>query len=360
MHIVKKLMILVIVVVSFVIIYQLVRENTIMRNQMAEMKYETFQTEIQKESTELNKDAKDQGLELNIKPISEKTKQLDFILREFMIKSSYNSAIIDKTASREAIEFVLGRGCRLLDFEIYTRDEKEYVSYSNDKDYRTLQTELTLTFEKAMTAVAANAFSPPSPAPAPTDPLFIHLRIKNHSKTAYKRISKIIRDVFGNKLYTDSVNGSTPIRKLIGKVVIIIDAMSAPDYYKYSKCLDTELDCVPLSDLVKLVSGTVDLPKYSFTHYSDLAQTQISIDDKTDKTNIKTFIMATPPEIGGDLVSFPDKAALLRLPVQMLLVPFYKQTEDLKKYEAIFNESGSSFCALGPMFRLSYMDNAER
>lgn len=347
-------MILVIVVVSFVIIYQLIRENTIMRNQVLE----SFESEIQNESTGLIKDAKDQGLELTVKPLSEKSNQLNFPLREFIIKSSYNSAIIDKTVSREAIEFVLGRGCRLLDFEIYTRDDKEYVSYSNDREYRELQTELTLTFEKAMSAVAANAFSPPSPAP--TDPLIIHLRIKNHSSASYKRMSKIIRDVFGNKLYADSVNGSTPIGKLIEKVVIIVDAMSAPDYYRYSKCSETELDCVPLTDIVKLVSGTVELPKYSYTNYSNLAQTQISVDFNTDRTNVKTFIMSTPPEIGGDFVSFPDKAALLQLPVQMLLVPFYKQNENLKKYEEIFNECGSSFCALGPMFRVSYRDNAER
>jgi hypothetical protein len=358
MHIVKKLMILVIVVASFAIIYKLVQENTIMRNQMAEMKYETFQTEIQKESTELLENAKTQGLELTVKPLSEKSKQLDFPLRDFMIKSSYNSAIIEKTSSREAIEFVIGRGCRLLDFEIYTRDTKEYVSDSNDPEYRDLQTGLTLSFEQAMTAIAANAFS--SPAPAPTDPLFIHLRIKNHSKAAYKRISKIIRDVFGNKLYMGSVNGSTPIRQLIGKVVIIVDAMSAPDYYRYSKCSETELNCVPLTDLVNLVSGTVELPKYSFTNYSDLAHTQISVDFNTDQTNVKTFLMATPPEIGGDLVSFPNKTALLQLPVQMLLVPFYRQNEDLKKYEEIFNECGSSFCALGPMIRASYQNNAER
>jgi hypothetical protein len=353
MHIVKKLMILVIVVASFAIIYQLMRENTMMRNQK-----ETFESEIQKESTGLLENAKIQGLELTVKPLSEKSKQLDFPLREFMIKSSYNSAIIEKTASREAIEFVLGRGCRLLDFEIYTRDDKEYVSDSNDAEYRNLQTGLTLTFEQAMTAIAANAFSPPSPAP--TDPLFIHLRIKNHSNAAYKRMSKIIGDVFGNKLYNESVNGSIPIGKLIGKVVIIMDAMSAPDYYKYSKCSETELDCIPLTDMVKLVSGTVDLPKYSFTHYFDLAQQFISVDFNTDRTDVKTFLMATPPEIGGDQVSFPNKAALLRLPVQMLLVPFYRQNEDLKNYEEIFNECGSSFCALGPVFRVSYRKNAER
>lgn len=352
MHIVKKLMILVIVVASFAIIYQLMRENAIMRNQVAEMKYESFETEIQQESTRLLEEAKEQGLELTIKPISVKTTQLEFPLREFMIKSSYNSAIIDKTASREAIGFVLSRGCRLLDFEIYTRDDKEYVSYSNDPEYRSLQTELTLTFEDAMTAVAANAFSPPSPAP--TDPLFIQLRIKNHSNLAYKRMSKIISNVFGKKLRTSSVNGSTPIRELIRKVVIIMDAMSSPDYYKYSTCSKTLLDCVPLTNRVGLISGTIDLPKYSYTGYFNLAQTPISIDFTTSKSDVKTFIMSVPPEVGGDQVSFPDDAAMLRLPVQMLLVPFYIQNENLKKYEAKFNKHGSSFCAIGPVFRDSY------
>ncbi len=358
MHIVKKLMILVIVLASFAIIYQLVRENSIIKNQLSEIKYESFETEIKKETNALQEDAMKQGLELTVKPIREKAEQLKFPLREFMIKSSYNSAIVNKTASREAIEFVLGRGCRLLDFEIYTRDNKEYVSYSDDPEYRSLQTELTLTFENAMAAVAANAFSPPSPAP--TDPLFIHLRIKNNSNDAYKRLSKTINDVFGKKLYAGSVNGSTPIGSLVEKVVVVLDAMSAPDYDRYSRCSNTELDCVPFTERIGLISGTVDLPKYSYTDYFDLAQTHISVDFNTDRTDVKTFIMVTPPEIGGDQVTFPNEAAMLRLPVQMLLVPFYRQNEALKKYEETFNNCGSSFCALGPIFRRSYRKNAER
>lgn len=373
MHVVKKLMILFIVIASFIIIYSLNKDNaavkTQIQNQLKEREKELlpsevkegFSTDDKKPIDELMKSAKEQGLELTIKPVSDK--YMNFPLREFMMKSSYNSAIINDSANKDAIEFVLSRGCRVLDFEIYTRKmentkEMEYVSYSEDPEYRSIKTGLTLTLEKAFVTVAANAFSKPSPAP--TDPLFIQLRIKNNTREAYSRISKMVNDVFGDKIYTNVVNGSTPIKNIMGKVVIVLDAISAPDYDKYSSCLTTELKCVPLTQSVGLLSGTVDLPKYSYTEYIDLAQTPITVDFTTDRTDVRTFMMVSPPEIGGKNMTIPSNESLLHLPIQMLLVPFYKQTKDLKLYEAKFNECESSFCPLGPIYRKSYRKNSEQ
>ena len=362
MHLIKKILILVIIIASFVIIYKLTKENEIIKQeiqkQVAErnMQREGFSTSMD----ELQKSAEKKGLELTIKPLS--AKYADFPLREFMIKSSYNSAIVNKTADKEAIIFALTRGCRVLDFEVYTRKimngkDDEYVSYSDDPEYRTIKTALNLTLENALNNVAANAFS--SPSPAPTDPLFIQLRIKNNSNDAYNRISKLIEKIFGSRLYVgEPVNGSTPINKLIGKVVIVLDALSAPDYDRYSTCMN-DPGCVPLTKRVGLVSGTVDLPKYSYTDYYDLTQTPIMVDPKTKRTDVRTFMMVTPPEIGGDKMTIPDEDSLTRLPIQMLLVPFYKQTDDLKKYEETFNKCESSFCAMGQIFKEHNKKNAE-
>lgn len=367
MHPVKKGLILVIIIASFVIIYNLFTQNEIIKieinKQIKNLNKEGFQattTTVQNEMKELRESAEQKGLALTIKPIDEK--YMNYPLREFMIKSSHNSAIIDKTASSDAIAFVLERGCRLLDFEIYTRKmpngkDVDYVSYSEDPEYRKIETGLTLTLENALNAVAANAFSPPSPAPG--DPLFIQLRIKNNSNAAYSRISTMIDKILDKRVYKIPVNGSTPLKDINGKVVIILDVLSAPDYNRYSKCLSSDLGCIELKTQIAMLSGNTDLPKYSYMHYYDLVQIPIMVTPNSDRTDVKTFIMVAPIDMGSNNMTFPNEDALLRLPVQMLLVPFYKQTDDLKKYEAKFNTFNSSFCPIGPVQRASYKKNSE-
>lgn len=372
MHIIKKLLILLIIVASFVIIYRLLKQNSEVKEQIekqiAGLKIEGFaqidpapqvgdpapqvgDPAVKEEVEILNNEASSLGRELTLKPVSEKYS--NFPLREFMIKSSFNSAIIDKTASTDAIDFVLKRGCRLIDFEIHTRNltnakETEFVSYSDDPKYESIETGLTLTLEKALLFVAANAFSGLSPLP--NDPIFIQLRIKNNSKEIFNRTSKSITTIFGDRLYKKPVNGSTPIKEIMGKVVIILDAMSSRNYENEAKCFENELNCIPYTEYVGLVSGTADLPKYSYTDYYELTSGPVMVSN-TGRTDISRFMMITPPEIGGDKVSIPNINNLKRLPVQMMLVPFYKQTEDLKKYEEIFNKCQSAFCPLGPFIR---------
>lgn len=364
MNIVKKLLIVLIIIVSFVIIHRLLKQNSEVKEQIGKqvvnLKKEGFVAAAgdqasKTEAENLNNEASALGRELTLSTVSER--YLDFPLREFMIKSSYNSAIINKTASTDALDFTLKRGCRLVDFEIYTRNfdltkETEFISYSDDPDYLTINTGLTLTLERAMTFVAANAFSALSPLP--NDPIFIHLRFKNNSREAYNRTSKILQSIFGERIYKKTVTGSTPIKEIMGKVVIIFDALSSPEYYKLSACSPegADLNCVPFSQYVGLVSGTVDLPRYSYTEYYDLTQTPLMV-ASTDRTDVMRFIMVTPPEIGGSRATIPGKNDLLNLPVQMLLMQFYKQSEELKKYEEIFNNCKSAFCPLGPFIRAS-------
>ena len=367
MHIVKKLLIVFIIIASFVIIYRLLKQNSEVKEQIdkqiMEVKKEGFVAQvndpatpatpvndpaIKAETAMLDKAASDLGREMLLKPIPKKF--LDFPLREFMIKSSYNSAIIGETASTEAIDFVLKRGCRLIDFEIHTRNlemakETEFVSYSHGAS---LKTGLTLTLEKAMMFVAANAFSALSPLP--DDPIFIHLRFKNHSKEIFTRASNAITTIFGERLYRKPLTGSTPINEIMGKVVIILDAKSSPNYEKQANCDGVGLGCTPYTEYVGLVSGTADLPKYTYDDYYELTSAPIMV-SQSNRTDNMRFIMITPPDSSGNINMLPDVDNLKKLPIQMMLVPFYKQNDKLKKYEEIFNKCKSAFCPLGTFIR---------
>ena len=115
MHILKKMLILVIVFVTIYIIHYLLKTRNTLKlkaQQELEKKHvEGFgEDEIQKVMQSNEPVAIDAVLD----------KFLDLPLREFIVKSSYNSAISGTFANQEMIRFLLQRGVRLLDFEIYT------------------------------------------------------------------------------------------------------------------------------------------------------------------------------------------------------------------------------------------------
>ena len=368
-----KLLILVIFFIAIYVVYGMLQTNASIKKQIAqEIKknedkaLEEFSNEgfsdisAAKDMSSLNDAASGLGLGLNIKSVSEK--YYNFPIKEFIMKSSYNSAIVGESASKEAIKFVLKRGCRVLDFEIYTRQddkgvEKEYISFSEDPEYKSIKTDLDLTMDDAFTAVIGNAFASNSSVPAPKDPLFVHLRLKNHSRDAYRRIVKSVETNFGSKLYEKKVNGSTKIGDLMDKMVIILDITSAPDYDNYGSCANSDgPDCIPFSAYVQLRSGMVDFPKYSYIDYQTMISTPVLVADN-GRTDMKSFYMLTPPQIGN--VAAPTIAEFAKNPCQMVFMKFYNQTSDLKQYEEIFNTCESSFCPISSFIRKSYQSNSE-
>ena len=362
MHIIKKLMILVIMMITGYVVYGLFQKNADIKkqieNEIKKNEFEEFSNlTAAKDMSKLNDEASAAGLGLNINAVPEG--QYNFPIKEFIIKSSYNSAIVGGSANKEAIKFVLNRGCRVLDFEIYTRRddkdfEREYISFSEDPQYKSIKTDLDLSMDDAFTTVIGNAFTS---APAPKDPLFIHLRIKNHSRDAYKRIVKSLETNFGSKLYNKKVNGSTKIGDLMDKIVIILDTTSAPDYDKYGKCQSVDgPDCVPFYVYVQLRSGMVDFPKYSYIDYDTLISSPISIADD-GRTDMKSFYMVTPPQVGN--VEAPTVMELAKQPCQMVLMKFYNQTPALKNYEKVFNKCNSSFCPISTLIKNSRGLNSE-
>ena len=61
-------------------------------------------------------------------------------LNQYIVKSSYNSAISGKFVSIDMLRFVISRGCRFLDFEVVFLDDKPYVALTTDPEYTLLDT----------------------------------------------------------------------------------------------------------------------------------------------------------------------------------------------------------------------------
>ena len=280
--------------------------------------------------------------------------ELELPIREFAIKSSFNSAIKDNVASTDAIKYVLEKGCRLLDFEIYTRDDIEYVSYSGDPEFKSLDTENTpserLSLGQAFSTVAGNAFTNPSPDPG--DPLFIMLRIKNNSDNAYSRIAKMIDESFKTRLYNAEVNRGTKLRNLMGKVIIIIDLQSSPQYKTGVKCSTSV--CHRLEDYVSLEAGSVHLPKYTYSDLTTLPAKPVSPDSNFLSTDIQSFMMITPTQVEQIKPIDPDIVMKTWHP-QFLLVKYGK---DVDKYEQIFKDYGASIVPMAHIVKTLYSKNS--
>jgi hypothetical protein len=154
---------------------------------------------------------------------------------QFFVMGSYNSAITGNYVYPEMITFILGRGCRYLDFEILLIKDAPQVAYTTDKTYDTIDTYNYASLANIFRKIAANAFSTVSNK---DDPVFINLRIKskNHgdktSHPIYPKVAAEIHQFFGKTglLFSGKVNSLTPIGNLKGKIVIIMDKSINPNY----------------------------------------------------------------------------------------------------------------------------------
>ena len=267
-----------------------------------------------------------------ITPLPEK--YLSLPIREFIVKSSYNSAINDKNvATKDQIRHILERGCRLIDFEIYTRNNLEVVSYSEDTQYQSMDTEneasSRLSLSDAFNTVIGYAFTKPSPSP--NDPLFVSLRIKNNSTETYSRIAKLIEYAFKNKLYKGKVTGETKLNQLMGKVIIVLDITSSSEYKSLVRCPNST-PC--FSNYVNIEAGNIHLPLYTYGNLDTLPQKPVMTSNQLN-TDIKTFMMITPAQM--DQLNSPSPANIIaKVYPQFLLYKFYKPGKELQEYEDIF------------------------
>ncbi len=284
---------------------------------------------------------------------------LDLPIREFIVKSSYNSAISGLYSSKDMLKLVLERGCRFIDFEIFSRKDIEYVSYSGDPEYKSMGTENTsanrLKLADALNTTAGSAFS--SPTPSTNVPLFILLRIKDNSAPIYKRIARYINNAFNQRLYRGTFNSGTSLRKLQGKVVIFLDTLSSSKWNEYDKCDTNDNEC--LDKVVALEAGTTNFPLYAYGDLLSLPPLIVNRNTDNLKTSIDSFMIVQPPQFDAIKPPMPDETIDKWHP-QFLAYKFYQVDEQLMKYEAIFNKYKCAFVPMSVYIADSNLKNAKR
>ena len=161
----------------------------------------------------------------------------NFKLCDFYVASSYKSYLPCTNyydyASCESIKQVIKAGARYIDLDIYNKDfatctepvvcEGEQVGNHHNTT--------TITFDDACKTISKYAFSGGFIS-NPGDPLFLNLNFKTwYNKDTIDKCAGIVRKYFQHRLlsskysyqgrYTNTNLATTPIKKLIGKIVII-------------------------------------------------------------------------------------------------------------------------------------------
>ena len=172
----------------------------------------------------------------------------DYSLRNYCIKSSFNSAYTGSYVNRNMVKYVLSRGCRFLDFEVYVKDGIPIVAYSTAQ-YDPSFTHFTskspaISLDGVCSTIMANAFTDASPNPE--DPLFVQLRIKTYLQSAYSAIAEVVMSTLTAKLYQGKVTLDTPLPALMGKIVLIVDKSSSPGYKDIVDCNPNDIECYNL------------------------------------------------------------------------------------------------------------------
>ena len=271
--------------------------------------------------------------------ISSKNKETP-VLKDYIIKSSYNSAVTGEYVNIDMVKYLLKRGVRLLDFEVMLIDDAPMITYTNDKNLETIDTTNTLLLNNVFSMLTTSAFV--QPTPNVNDPLFIHLRIKSEEDDTrlYRLISKSIDSTMRSKLYTGEVTKQTKMSDLQGKIVIIVDKTLDRNYKKNSICSSKERNCYNLSNLVNLESGSDDLFLHRYTELLNLSYDHVRVEDKCGLcTSTKNMRLVIPDTINDNSKNPDIDDFVLNYGAQFVLYKFYSKDDELEKYERMFDDN---------------------
>lgn len=156
-------------------------------------------------------------------PITEQPDVIDLPLRSVGVMSSHNSYLRTlqhmSSSTVEGIRTALNRGARCLELDVYrdeTQPDRVFVAHGKEELPHDIITTTKLSFEDAIAFIAAHAFT------ATSDPLFVALELNVHSDVrACDAILRTLDAHLKPVLYTGSVTPDTPLRDLVGKVVLM-------------------------------------------------------------------------------------------------------------------------------------------
>ena len=261
-------------------------------------------------------------------------------LRDYYIMSSYNSCcngdFKDGYVSTSALQDVIRKGARVLDFEIYNIDEKPVVACSTSDNFDFKGSYNSIPFNDVIDVIKTHAFSA-STCPNFNDPLIIHLRMKTKSAKVCELVGKAIANgldryrlsnKYDNEYNVDGTNESLmrePLKNFLGKVIIMTDRSN-------TSFIGTGLD-----EVTNICSSTLfcqKLRNYDVI-YTPSASELIDHNKKFTTISMGDLNKSSPDNM--------DASVHMKLGCQMICMNFQSVDDHLIFYLEQFNEAGSAF-----------------
>jgi hypothetical protein len=261
-------------------------------------------------------------------------------LKEFVIKASYNSASSGDYVSKDAINYVLSRGCRYLDFEVFEDPAdpdggKVAVAHCSNTTpgANNITSRNLLPLHDAMLAVFAGAFA--SPAPNQRDPLFLRLRLNppaaaagGGSGDAAARMAQMCASVRGivtatlsPRLFKGTVTDKVSLKTLAERIVLILDPLPDAD----------------LTAMASIVAGTVRLRTYTYKSIAEHAPQPPFVASAAAAAGSDVAVMRAVSPARGDAENADYTAFVANYGAQICAMQFAVRGEALEEYETFFN-----------------------
>ena len=264
----------------------------------------------------------------------------DYSLRDYYIKSSYNSCSTGQFKNDWvnlcALTNIIKQGCRVLDFEIYMVDGKAVVATSNSTNFTQKGTYNSIPIDAVINHVALHAVSnslTTDDCPNSFDPLILHFRIKSTNSDVYTQLADSLVAHLDSKLLPNKYSyenhghnlGIVPIKEMLGKVIIIVDKVDG-----------NTIRGTKMEELVNILGNSAFLRSLS---YNDIAHTP-------DMAELKSFT-AKNMAIGFPNLSYKssnyNSSITMQYGVQMNCMCFQTNDSYLQAYNKLFDTASSAF-----------------
>jgi len=308
-------------------------------------------------------------------------------LREYCIKSSFNSAYNGTNVSAEVLENRIKEGYRFIDLNVFSASGDVYVGFSQDNTPTLVSSNLKLS--DALTKISSAAFSnsttfDSSMSEVASYPVFVHIRVyrpANSQVDIISEVAKVVNGVPNNPPQYKThylrnsdgtpvqISGCTPLEQLMpgkkGKIIFSMDILNILEIYapidKQSASTISPGDIASIDSFVNVLTGGSTIPAfYRYTDETLISRTnKLGLgDSKSVVSNVKYMYISFPhPDDTTDSVNrnatgiiHPDLPTfLLYRSIQLTPMRVYladDSNSNLKMYINMFDTIGKPFAPM--------------
>jgi hypothetical protein len=259
-----------------------------------------------------------------------------YLLRDYYIKTAYNCCcggqFKNDFVNICALKTCIAQGARVLDFEIYSLNDKPVIATSSVKNnYHTKGIYNQINFHEVLDIINNYAFSNGS-CPNPNDPLILHFRIQSNNEKIYKEMADNIYTTIGSRIldkvysyqYSGYNLGAVPIKEFLGKIIISVDR-SNPLF-----------ENTPLNEYVNIASNSM------FFRASRTYDVKFAPDSNEIIEYNKKNMTISMPDISAYNTNV-DASLHMKYGVQCVGMCFQNFDSNMEYYDLFFDKAGHAF-----------------